>query len=488
MARIFAVVGFTYLACLTFLFVIPERFLLCMPIIFLVLVMFFHFIKNIKIKKLLTVCCVTCLFASIVYSLNYNFNIKPLEKFNEQDITVSGKLTDLPYKKYDRYYYLLKIDEVDGNKTRKFNIKLSSSEPLEIDACDKFTGKIYAYLPKNNPEFNVKAYYRSKNIHVLGYAYNYLDYKIKEYDKFDFNYYILKLRYKLLSVPRYLFNNDISGIINAVFLGEKNNIPEKIKQNFQNIGVYHLVAVSGIHVSIIAQSLVFVLKKLKISMKFSNTIAIIVIILFISLAGFSVSVMRAGIVMIIYLFGKIIFKSPDSLNSLGLAVFLITLFNPNSALDIGLWMSTSASLGIILFEHKINNYIKNRMFFNSNLIINYVISTISTSLSVTFLTLPIEILFFKQISVIFIISNLLIIPLITIILNFVLILDLFYLILPVSILSPIIIICGVTTNLVIYLSNMLSKIPFLIISFDYNLIKLLAIFLIILILSVFYFN
>ena len=165
--------------------------------------------------------------------------------------------------------------------------------------------------------------------------------------------------------------------------------------------------------------------------------------------------------MIIYLFGKIIFKNPDSLNSLGLAVFLITLFNPNSALDIGLWMSTSASLGIILFEHKINNYIKNRIFFNSNLIINYVISTISTSLSVTFLTLPIEILFFKQISVIFIISNLLIIPLITIILNFVLILDLFYLILPVSILSPIIIICGLTTNFVIYLSNMLSKIPFL---------------------------
>ena len=488
MSRIFIRIGLTFLTLLTVFSTIRIIFLLHISIIVLLLSGVTCSVRKLRRNKTLIIVLATSLLAAVSSYLNYSINIKYLEKFDDTDIKISGKLIDLPYKKQTTTNYLLKVEEVNDKKIRPFNIKLTCSEPLEIDIYDKFTGKIHAYSPKNIPEFNLKAYYRSKNIHILGHIYNYLGYDVEKTVKHDWYYYILKPRYKLLTIPMYLFNSDISGIINAIFLGEKHNIPEETKRNFQDIGVYHLIAVSGVHLSIITQFLFYILKKSKIKIKISYILTTLATILFMAVSGFSVSVMRAGIMTIILFLGAMIFRIPDSLNSLGLAIFLITLFNPNSALDIGLWMSTFATLGIILFESNIREYIETKLNINQNKIIKHIILTISTSLSVSLLTIPIEILFFRKISVIFILSNLLILPIVTLILNFVLILDLFYLILPIYVLSPIIVSCGLLTRALLYTTKILSKIPFSVISLDYKFVKLCVIFSIILIAFQYFIN
>ena len=488
MVNIFTQIGFAFLTFLTVLSTFEPKKLLYVAIIIFLLLGIACSIKALRRNRVLMLCLSMSLLAAVTSYLNYNINIKYLEKFNDIDIEISGKLIDLPYKKSSAMNYLLKVDEVDSEKVKPFNIKLTCSEPLEMDIYDRFTGKIHTYSPRNVPEFNLKAYYRSKSIHVLGYIYNFTEYKVEKSVKYDWYYYMLKLRYKLLSIPRHLFDNDISSMINAIFLGEKHNLSDETKRDFQDIGIYHLIAVSGVHLSIVTQFLFYILKKLKIKIKISYILVSIVAILFMAVSGFSISVTRAGTMLILSFLGRTIFRASESLNSLGMSVFLIAFLNPNSALDIGFWMSALATLGIVLFEPEIRKYIENKLDLINNPITNYIILTMSTSLAVSVFTIPIEILFFRKFSVICVLSNLLILPLITMILNSLLILDLFYLIFPIGILSPLIMCICLISRLTICISKILTKVPFAVIPLDYKFVKLCVIFSIILIISQYILN
>ncbi len=484
MKRIFCLIGFSYFITLTLLFFIPETFILYVSGTLFLLFLIFLLVSKSRNEKVLPLCMFTCITAVTVYTVNSNFNIKPLEILNNQDAVISGKVIDLPYKQHEKYYYILKVNKIDKQEVKEFKIRLSSSEPLEVDIYDEFNGKIHFYLPKNLPDFNSQAYYRSKGIYILAYAYNYSPYEVKQAKNFDISYYILKLRYKMLSIPRYLFDVSIANTMNGMFLGEKHNIPEEVKENFDAVGIYHLVATSGIHISIISTSILWLLKKLKINKALSSIITSASIFLFVGLTGFSVSGMRAGIVTILYVIGSSIFKKSDPLNSLGFAVLIISLFSPGSSLDIGLWLSAMASLGIILLEHKISKWIKVKLNLNNsqNKFLNYIISIFSVSLAVSIFSFSLTGWFYKKFSIIFIISNILVIPLATVLLNSLLILNILWILkAPSIVLMPIAFVCGTTTNLITDLADWMAKIPFTFFSLDYKFISLCISFSLILI-------
>lgn len=484
MKRIFCLTGFSYFITLTLLFFISETWIPYIAGVFSLLFLIFILVSKFRSKKILPICILSCITAFSVYTVNFNFNIKPLEKLDNQDAIISGKIIDLPYKKYGTYFYILNVNKIDKQEVKKFKIRLSSSEPLEVDLYDEFNGKVHFHLPKNMPDFNYQAYYRSKSIYILAYTYNYSPYEVKPSENFDIYYYILKLKYKLLSIPRYLFNNSIANTINGMFLGEKHNIPEEVKENFDAVGIYHLLATSGIHISIISNFILWLLKKLKIPRILSSIITSGSIFLFLGLTGFSVSGMRAGIVTILYLTGIAILKKSDPLNSLGIAVWLISLFNPNSALDIGLWLSVLASLGIILLEYKISTWIKIKLNIKNtqDRFLNYIVSIFSVSLAVSIFSFSLVAWFYKKFSILFIISNILIIPLATVLLSSVLVLNILW-ILKSSylILMPTSLVCGLTTNLITDLSAWLAKIPFTFFSLDYKFISLCSAFSLVLI-------
>ena len=140
----------------------------------------------------------------------------------------------------------------------------------------------------------------------------------------------------------------------AVFI--KNDLPETTKKAFQKIGVYHLLATSGMHVAIISQFIFYIFKKLKIKEKQSALFSSLAMLIFMAVVGFTPSVTRACIMAIIYFLGICISKNSDSLNSLGIAILAICAINPFASCDISLWLSFLATLGIILCYNPIKNY------------------------------------------------------------------------------------------------------------------------------------
>ena len=150
MVNIFTQIGFAFLTFLTVLSTFEPKKLLYVAIIIFLLLGIACSIKALRRNRMLMLCLPMSLLAAVTSYLNYNINIKYLEKFNDIDIEISGKLIDLPYKKSSAMNYLLKVDEVDSEKVKPFNIKLTCSEPLEMDIYDRFTGKIHTYSPRYN--------------------------------------------------------------------------------------------------------------------------------------------------------------------------------------------------------------------------------------------------------------------------------------------------------------------------------------------------
>lgn len=478
MKRPLALIGFSYFITLALLIFVPENILPYIFAVFSALFTISLIIPESRRNKVFPVAFLTCSAAVAVYYVNFNTNIKPVQNLDGTNATISGTICDIPYKKDNRYNYIIEIKNLNQKEVKPFKIKLSSSEAIEGDVYDKFTGNIYLYVPQNTPAFDAQTYYRSKNIYIHAFLYNYEENFTQKPEKIPPNYYILKLRQKMLSASKKIFPVRTASVINSALLGEKHELPKDIKNNFDIIGQYYLFTTSGIQISILSQLCLWLLKKLKLGNRFSAVLSALAVFLFIALTCFNPSATKAGIMCIIYLLGLAIFKKSDSLNSLGISVFLICLFSPNSAIDISLWMSFLATLGIVTAYQPIKRFMCSKMKkFCNNKIMNYIVSSISVSLAVWIFPLPFAAWFFKKTSLMSPLSNLVLIPPVTVIFNLSLIVDFFSILsAPAFFIYPPAFICGILTNFIIYISEVLAKIPFSMISLDYTVATLWASF------------
>jgi ComEC/Rec2-related protein len=392
-----------------------------------------------------------------------------------KDLTITGFLNEIPDE--NNYKYIIKIEKIKGINLSKFKARIISSFPLEIEPGEKFIADIRTF-DEESPEQTLRL--RAKGIWVSGY---FLNGKIKNIENdrnwYDIFYtYLLKSKYKIVKKINKIFNSETAVLVNAMWLGRKTVISNDVKDDFSEIGASHILAISGIHVSIFSQFLYILLKFLRFGLRKLCIICAGFVLIFMFVTCFAPSVMRAGIMAIIFFLGKAFFRRSDSLNSLAISLLLISLALPESCLDIGLWLSFLSTLGIILISNNLNNFLKSKINFNNNKILNYLLSNISVSVSAVLFTFPITAWFFLKISLLTIISNILIIFPVTILLNFAIIavmLSFFG--------NPLF--WGHTTNFVakyiLFTSKYLSKLPFASINLNFSFIILWISFVLILI-------
>ena len=195
----------------------------------------------------------------------------------------------------------------------------------------------------------------------------------------------------------------------GIAFGFKEDVGSEIKADFRAVGASHLLAVSGLHAAVLSQAILALLLLLKVPNKAAHLAAAGGVFLFMALTGFQPSIIRAGIMCMVYLFGKILGRQPDSLNSLGLSVFAITAVNPYAVNDVGLLLSFSATFGILVLYPAFKRAFGDRLRQRKRLprLLAGPVNSFGLTLSATAPTLPVSLLAFGQISLISPVANLL---------------------------------------------------------------------------------
>ena len=466
--RPFFTVGVSYLVSLILAGYLPNTVTFYLIFVFAVLFFIFLIIKRTRQDVVLPVVVLATTFAFGVYIFNYTNTVKPIEEtLKDKDATITASVCDLPYKSFNKYYYTLKTESIDVPNTKKIvpqNLKLrmSLSKGLDLDVYDKITCKVHFYTKDDEGPFSSKSYYRAKGINVFACMHEYEDYKESPGTSRPIYYYFLKLKQNLISALKRVLLNDNADLAQGLLLGDKYNISEDIKDDFKDIGISHLLSVSGLHTSVITSLLISLFLFLKFSKKAAYLLTCVGILLFAGITGFATSVVRASIMCIIYLIGMAFGKKADSLNSLGFAILCICVFNPFSGGDIGFLLSVCSTLGIILLEPKLEKIVKEKLekLKYAGKFINYLLPLVCVTICATLFTLPISLLYFKEISLVSVLSNILIVAPSTLMFTFTLLSAVFYLIVPLRFLGMLL---GIFSNwflsYTIKMASILSKIP-----------------------------
>ena len=208
-----------------------------------------------------------------------------------------------------------------------------------------------------------------------------------------------------------IFDRNSAAFLLAVLTGDRSALSRDtwFYSMLRASGAAHCVAVSGMHLSFLVMFLYVFLGRGKIS----ACVCIPLTILFMAMTGFSASVIRAGVMQIAVCGAKVSRKQYDSLTALGLALLILVLLNPYSIRNAGLILSFSSTLGILLFYPDIRNGLPahpkrwNKHSIGARLW-NGVQSSLGISLSSAVFTTPLIALFFRQISLLAPLTNLLI--------------------------------------------------------------------------------
>ena len=276
---------------------------------------------------------------------NKNNRVKFYLKTN--DITIKNERTDTNYNNINSKI-LVSLDMAD-----LIEDKIIIGDYIELQ------GKISYPAEATNPhQFDYKRYLLNNDCTNVFYG-NYKTLKITGEPSFSIKnpkecwYYTLKkfelTRIKILEKHSKNLPPDRLKILGGLVFGDETiNPDEKIKEDFKNSGLLHLLAASGLNVTLIYGIWWQIASLIKFPYRLSILTGALFVILYTFMTGFPPSIIRAGIIILFILFGKLIDRKADSVALIFFAAFLILLCSPKMLFDIGFQLSFIVTFGLIV--------------------------------------------------------------------------------------------------------------------------------------------
>ncbi len=337
---------------------------------------------------------------------------------------------------------LARIDEPLTEKEHTFKTKIAVFAVCRQQKCVSVKGSIIGYfqkdsttkllqygdvlliktkpqklLSKNNPgSFDYQSYLFFQQVYQQFYLTN------KDYVKINVNKKnpLWDIIYDIQtwiqqSLKKYLgVDAKALGIAEALLIGYKNDLDPQLLSAYTNSGVVHIIAISGLHLSLIYFLLGWLLGQIPhlSENKIIKGILLIIGLWFFSLlCGASASVLRSAVMFTCLIVGQSLQRQTSIYNSLASAAFLLLCFNPYYLWDIGFQLSYIAIIGIVVLQKPLQKLIPIQNFF-----VRKIWEMTSITISAQVFTFPICIYYFHQFPNLFLLTNLIAIPLSSIIL------------------------------------------------------------------------
>ena len=320
---------------------------------------------------------------------------------DNQNIKITGVI--ISQKTEKQYYDLYEIKTLQNGN---FNMYIQVAKNVKkLEYGDKIT--LQGEFIKPSSQRNYKGYDDSKYLKTLKIIGRIKVNSIKIEAKNQVNFIFQqanKINEKIKTTISKTFDTEKSAILNGLLLGDKQNIEEKIRENFQTLNISHVLAISGMHIGYIIVGIQILLKNL-IGKRKTKIVTIIILICYTFITGFSPSILRATIMGILGVSEILVHRKNDIWNAISISLLIILLYNPFLILDIGLQLSYLGTIGIILFHNTVLK-IFNKIISKESKIIKIIQQILSVTISAQVIITPILLLNFHTISIYSLFANL----------------------------------------------------------------------------------
>lgn len=283
-----------------------------------------------------------------------------------QEASVQGCVDRLEQKKNSYYLYLKKVSvqmepyQISSNPTQSnqiesnqvssdsylSNLLLCFKEEPAVSAGNIIQAKgiLQDFEIATNPgQFDARAYYQERNVFYQMYTEEY-DIVSGKLDRYRQTLWDLKTRFH--SVIIWCLPEKEAGIVTTMLLGDKSALDGDVRELYQQNGIGHLLAISGLHISILCMAFYHLLLFLRFPRKAAVFLTLFVLYSYGELSGFSLSANRAIIMMILYLLAGVLGKSYDLLSAMAFSALLILLQKPFAITSCSFLLSYAAILGV----------------------------------------------------------------------------------------------------------------------------------------------
>ena len=297
--------------------------------------------------------------------------------------------------------------------------KKDSLNPVQLKYGDKIliSKALQQITNSGNPgAFNYRRYSSFKQIFHNVYLKNNEWTILPDKDIDPFNNFLFKARQKILNILKKNIGEDDDqlAIAEALLIGYTQDLDKDLVQAYSNTGVVHIIAISGMHLALIYLLLVRIFNKIPY-VKRSRITKVVCILsclwLFSLLTGGSASVLRAAVMFTCIVIGENFTKKASIYNSLAASAFLLLCYNPYFLYDVGFQLSYLAVLSIVVFQKPIYHLI-----FIKKKWPRILWELVSISFAAQILTFPVCIYYFHQFPILFLFTNIIMVPLSSLIL------------------------------------------------------------------------
>ena len=296
---------------------------------------------------------------------------------------------------------------VDGTaqiEGKSYQLWVSLSEPMELQPGDTISApfRIRLTTPGGLRESSV---FQGKGIFLVADQRG--DAAVYRSETVEKRYYPAILAERIKNRLEYLFPDDVTPFTKALLLGDTRDLDPNLDTAFKISGIRHVIAVSGLHISILYGLVCMITLKNRFLTAF---VGVPVLVLFACMAGFTPSAVRACIMVCLMMLAGISEREYDPPTALSFAVLVILVMNPMAAMSVSLQLSAGSVAGILLFSSSINNWLKERLPQKKGKmkrLCGMLCSGISVTLSAMSLTTPLCAFYFGLVSLVSPLTNLL---------------------------------------------------------------------------------
>jgi competence protein ComEC len=215
---------------------------------------------------------------------------------------------------------------------------------------------------------------------------------------------ISDLRERMLAKMGAAFPGEEGGMLRAIVLGDRSGLSPEVREAFLGSGTYHILVISGLHVGFLAGMLFFLSRAVRLSLSVSSMLTVLGVVFYTLLTGGSPPIVRAALMMSLYLLALIVGRDRDLANAVALAAFLLLLWNPLYMFDAGFQLTFIATGAILVALHRcdVSRFPRVARWIVASLVASTA-ATLATGLLLAF--------HFNRVSLMGIVANLLMVPL-----------------------------------------------------------------------------